>query len=226
MVHSRRRPSSSWTRDVWPMALSTRPNRQLSRSTSICKSPSEVSAAMTVRYREVSPLPDTRSPAAMSSIRSGSERACCVRFPCRARLPRFFFRATRTLRFRWFFFLPNSDTSRPCTRGQFSAWHGIGQIGNQHPVIGHHAKTLYNDRQRGSRSGPSGRCVGAFRSRPRGGKSGLQRTRWWVTPTVREDRDSATEIRPPIGDSSESQEVRVKRCGKSAPANRVTGSAW
>jgi hypothetical protein len=30
-----------------------------------------------------------------------------------------------------------------------------------------------------------------------GGKSGLPRTRWWVTPTVRKNRDSATENRPP-----------------------------
>jgi len=32
-----------------------------------------------------------------------------------------------------------------------------------------------------------------------GGKSGLPRARWWVTPTVREDRDSATENKPPDG---------------------------
>src|SRR5260221_4839690 len=31
-----------------------------------------------------------------------------------------------------------------------------------------------------------------------GGKSGLHRARWWVTPTVRKDRDSATEKIPPI----------------------------
>ena len=29
------------------------------------------------------------------------------------------------------------------------------------------------------------------------GKSGLHRTQWWVTPTVREDRESATENIPP-----------------------------
>jgi len=30
-----------------------------------------------------------------------------------------------------------------------------------------------------------------------GGKSGLPRARWWVTPTVRKDRESATENKPP-----------------------------
>jgi hypothetical protein len=32
-----------------------------------------------------------------------------------------------------------------------------------------------------------------------GGKSGLPWARWWVTPTVRKNRESATEIRPPDG---------------------------
>ena len=36
----------------------------------------------------------------------------------------------------------------------------------------------------------SGRSPAA---RAAGGKSGLPRARWWVTPTVREDRESATE---------------------------------
>jgi hypothetical protein len=30
-----------------------------------------------------------------------------------------------------------------------------------------------------------------------GGKSGLLRAGWWVTPTVRKNRESATEIKPP-----------------------------
>jgi hypothetical protein len=30
-----------------------------------------------------------------------------------------------------------------------------------------------------------------------GGKSGLHRTWWWVTPTGREARESATESKPP-----------------------------
>ena len=34
---------------------------------------------------------------------------------------------------------------------------------------------------------------------PTGGKSGLRRVRWWVTPTGREVRESATENRPPAG---------------------------
>lgn len=34
----------------------------------------------------------------------------------------------------------------------------------------------------------------------RRGKSGLHRTQWWVTPTVREDRASATESKPPERD--------------------------
>ncbi|EDL60609.1 hypothetical protein PM8797T_11174 [Gimesia maris DSM 8797] len=65
----------------------------------------------------------------------------------------------------------------------------------------------------------SGRC-GFFGIR--GGKSGLHRARWWVTPTVREDRESATESKPP---GQFAGQVRVKRCGKSAPADRVTGLA-
>ena len=49
----------------------------------------------------------------------------------------------------------------------------------------------------GSRSGSGDRCGEGFAS-CHGGKSGLHRTRWWVTPTVRKDRDSATESIPPI----------------------------
>ena len=37
----------------------------------------------------------------------------------------------------------------------------------------------------------------AVRLRLDGGKSGLRRTRWWITSTVREDRESATEKKPP-----------------------------
>jgi len=57
-------------------------------------------------------------------------------------------------------------------------------------------------------------------------KDPANRTRWWVTPTVREDRESATESKPPNGGvmawPSHCVVVRVKRCGKSAPAVRVT----
>ncbi len=82
-----------------------------------------------------------------------------------------------------------------------------------------------------SRSGLDDRCERKFAS-DHGGKSGLHRTRWWVTPTVRKDRDSATESKPPIVDVAPESlllegydEVRVKRCGKSAPAIRATDSA-
>ena len=44
-----------------------------------------------------------------------------------------------------------------------------------------------------------------------GGKSGLQRTGCQVTPGGREPTESAAENKPP------QYEVRVKRCGKSAP---------
>ena len=59
------------------------------------------------------------------------------------------------------------------------------------------------------------------------GKSGLHRTRWSVTPTGRKARESATESRPPLGSCARSnasegyRAVRVKRCGKSAPAARA-----
>lgn len=36
-----------------------------------------------------------------------------------------------------------------------------------------------------------------------GGKSGLHRTLWWVTPTSRKARESATESKPPAGDCSQ-----------------------
>ena len=44
-------------------------------------------------------------------------------------------------------------------------------------------------------SGLDGRC-GPLLGDDRG-KSGLLRARWWVTPTVCEDRESATESKPP-----------------------------
>ena len=56
-----------------------------------------------------------------------------------------------------------------------------------------------------------------------GGKSGLHRTGWSVTPTDCEIRDSAAESRPPMAlVVSATAQVRVKRCGKSAPADEVT----
>ena len=61
------------------------------------------------------------------------------------------------------------------------------------------------------------------------GKSGLHRAGWWITSTVRKGRDSATESKPPRSvvrlRPRRSAAVRVKRCGKSAPAGRATGLA-
>ena len=54
----------------------------------------------------------------------------------------------------------------------------------------------------------------------RRGKSGLRRTGWSLTATGRKARDSATESRPPK--SARADQVRVKRCGKSAPAAGAT----
>src|SRR6516225_3809280 len=64
---------------------------------------------------------------------------------------------------------------------------------------------------------PKGRDVDFGIFGPRGrGKSGLHRARWWVTPTVRKDRESATERIPPA--CVNVTPVRVKRRGKSPPA--------
>ena len=49
-----------------------------------------------------------------------------------------------------------------------------------------------------------------------GGKSGLRRTGWSVTPTGREARESATENTPPMVCLRQIQ-VRLKRRGKSSP---------
>jgi len=60
----------------------------------------------------------------------------------------------------------------------------------------------------------------------RGGKSGLHRAGWWVTPTGGDPRESATENIPPRQQlwlfflQGAARGVRVKRCGKSAPAVR------
>lgn len=87
------------------------------------------------------------------------------------------------------------------------------------------ASNGYNPRPRSEPSGRGGLAESPGTSGDaavRRGKSGLQRTGWWVTPTGREIRDSATENKPPRGSL---RAVRVKRCGKSAPAGRVTGLA-
>ena len=78
--------------------------------------------------------------------------------------------------------------------------------------------------------GASGSGLDGRRAWPRvtpGGKSGLHRTGWSVTPTSRETRESAAENRPPmVVAASATSQVRVKRCGKSAPAVGATRLAW
>ncbi len=49
----------------------------------------------------------------------------------------------------------------------------------------------------------------------RGGKSGLHRTEWWVTPTVREDRESATESKPPRESRVENRASRIRSASPS-----------
>jgi hypothetical protein len=56
-------------------------------------------------------------------------------------------------------------------------------------ILANHAPVADNHRV--------GSGTGVRRAARSGGKSGLRRTRWWVTPTVREDRESATESKPP-----------------------------
>lgn len=70
-------------------------------------------------------------------------------------------------------------------------------------------------------------CCGLVSGRPpaasaAGGKSGLPRAGWWVTPTVRKDRERATENRPPDGPRKRAT-ARVKRRGKSSPRSRRLG---
>ena len=63
-----------------------------------------------------------------------------------------------------------------------------------------------------------------LRAAPVRGTSGLHRARCWVTPSRGDPQESATENRPPMAISV--AQVRVKRCGKSAPAPGVTPAAW
>ncbi len=62
------------------------------------------------------------------------------------------------------------------------------------------------------------------------GRSGLHRAGCWLTASRGDSQESATENRPPMGRWSGSPgrrpQVRVKRCGKSAPAPGVTRAAW
>ncbi len=57
------------------------------------------------------------------------------------------------------------------------------------------------------------------------GRSGLHRAGCWLTASRGDLQESATENRPPMAMPLGSAQVRVKRCGKSAPANGVTRSA-
>lgn len=66
----------------------------------------------------------------------------------------------------------------------------------------------------------------AARRSSAGGKSGLLRTGWSVTPTGRKARESATERYRRVRFLRRAGAVRVKWCGKSAPAaGRLAGSA-
>jgi len=78
-------------------------------------------------------------------------------------------------------------------------------------------------RVRSGRVGRAAASVGTISARWQAhcrGKSGLHRAGWLLTATRGDPRDSATENRPPARAL-----VRVKRCGKSAPASRATGAA-
>jgi hypothetical protein len=60
------------------------------------------------------------------------------------------------------------------------------------------------------------------------GTSGLHRARCWVTPSRGDPQESATENRPPMAGPVAGRgpaQVRVKRCGKSAPAPGATRAA-
>ena len=57
------------------------------------------------------------------------------------------------------------------------------------------------------------------------GRSGLHRAGCWLTASRGDPQDSATENRPPMARPHGRAQVRVKRCGKSAPATGATRSA-
>ena len=73
---------------------------------------------------------------------------------------------------------------------------------------------------RGSMAAVVSRPGGRVPTRSVRGTSGLHRAGCWVTPSRGDPQESATENRPPMADSS--AQVRVKRCGKSAPAPGAT----
>ena len=58
------------------------------------------------------------------------------------------------------------------------------------------------------------------------GRSGLRRAGCWLTASRGDPQESATENKPPMAPSRRGlEQVRVKRCGKSAPAPGVTRAA-
>jgi hypothetical protein len=57
------------------------------------------------------------------------------------------------------------------------------------------------------------------------GRSGLHRAGCWLTASRGDLQESATENRPPMAPPPGGAQVRVKRCGKSAPATGVTRPA-
>jgi len=57
---------------------------------------------------------------------------------------------------------------------------------------------------------------------PGRGKSGLRRAGCWLTASRGDPQESATENRPPMASRLRVAQVRVKRCGKSAPASGAT----
>ena len=65
----------------------------------------------------------------------------------------------------------------------------------------------------------------ATRRRPGRGRSGLHRAGCWLTASRGDPQDSATENRPPMAGPKGPAQVRVKRCGKSAPASGATRTA-
>src|SRR5439155_20454605 len=82
-------------------------------------------------------------------------------------------------------------TDRPDVAERSSERRGGRAPARSHRAVGR-AGPGYTSRVRADRA--------AARSDPRG-KSGLHRAGWWVTPTGRKPRESATENRPPTAPS-------------------------
>ncbi len=126
-------PCSSWTILISPCMRSTRPSRQTVRSMSsitlVPASSSTISAPATVRFRDISPLPLTRSPCGRSSSAESSTPTRSLRCRLRARTSRFLRKSVRSLRF--FFamrkrpcFLPVKQVRRATSLVLTSCWLG------------------------------------------------------------------------------------------------------